>query len=179
MNTDEEDNAFWQEAVKGVRRVDFDLTSAVEKKTPRIVIKERPQYAVKQEFSSYSKNLEETAPGGIDKATLRRFKREEFPVEAVLDLHGLNEAQAFEKVDDFIPRNYNQGKRCVIIITGKGLSAPKDDDFYAERGVLKQRVPQWLNMVRLRAMILVYKHPSERLGGAGALYILLRRKKDF
>ena len=38
-------------------------------------------------------------------------------------------------------------------------------------------VPQWLNMPRLRALIVVYKHPSARLGGEGALYILLRRKK--
>ena len=42
----------------------------------------------------------------------------------------------------------------------------------------KKQVPQWLDMPQNRAMILTYKHPSERLGGSGALYILLKRNKN-
>jgi DNA-nicking Smr family endonuclease len=53
-----------------------------------------------------------------------------------------------------------------------------NDDVFAPKGVLRKQVPQWLNMPRLRGMILVYKHPSERLGGSGAVYILLRRNKE-
>ena len=93
-------------------------------------------------------------------------------------MHGLTENEAFERVNSFIVRCYNQGKRCVIIITGKGLSAKENDDFYVEHGVLRRRVPQWLNMPDLRSMILLYKHPSEKLGGTGVLYILLRRNKN-
>ncbi|MBP1531974.1 MAG: Smr/MutS family protein, partial [Alphaproteobacteria bacterium] len=121
--------------------------------------------------------IEDNEFGGIDSATLRKFKKEEFKTEAVIDLHGLTEDVAFEKVDEFIPRCYAQGKRCIIIITGKG-SAHKDEDIFAVKGVLRKSVPQWLNMPRLRSMILVYKHPSERLGGSGALYILLKRNKE-
>jgi len=122
--------------------------------------------------------LEDDEFGGIDKSTLKRFKREEFAVEAILDLHGKTEQQAFEQVDDFITQSYNLGRRCVIIITGKGLSVHPDDDFLTTKGILKKQVPQWLNMARLRGMILVYKHPSERLGGSGSLYILLRRHRS-
>ena len=65
-----------------------------------------------------------------------------------------------------------------MIITGKGIRVHPDEDIFAAKGVLRKQVPQWLNMARLRAMILIYKHPSEKMGGNGALYILLRRNKE-
>ena len=53
-----------------------------------------------------------------------------------------------------------------------------DDDIFAVKGILKKSVPQWLNLPHLRAAILIYKNPSAKLGGTGALYILLRRNKN-
>lgn len=180
MPVSEDDKNFWFESVKDVERKESNVhTEKTKQKAPKIEIREKRQYAKKQNFSSFSKALEDNEFGGIDKSTLKRFKREEFAVEAVLDLHGKTEQQAFELVDDFIAHSYNLGRRCVIIITGKGLSVHHDDDFLTTKGILKKQVPQWLNMARLRGMILVYKHPSERLGGSGALYILLRRHRDF
>jgi hypothetical protein len=76
----------------------------------------------------------------------------------------------------FMIRSYLASKRCVIIVTGKG-SPHQDEDVFAPRGVLKDRVPQWLATDELRQLILTYIHPSERLGGQGALYILLRRQR--
>ena len=73
---------------------------------------------------------------------------------------------------------YNCGKRCIIIITGKGLTVRENDDIFTSKGILKRQVPQWLNMPQLRAMILTYKNPSEKQGGSGALYILLKRNKN-
>ncbi len=170
------DEDFWFEAVKDVKKT--AKPKVVSKKTPqKIVLHERSSYATQQDFSTYSKFLDDFENGGIDNSTMRKFKREEFKVEAVLDLHGITENEAFEKVEDFIARNYTLGRRCVIIITGKGRPHNDEDDIFAPRGVLKQRVPQWLNMARIRSMILIYKHPSEKLGGVGALYILLRRAK--
>lgn len=177
MTVSSEDKNFWLEAVKDVVPQQKAPIIAANIETPKAEIKPKRFYATKQEFTTYSKALEDEAFGGIDKATLRRFKREEFKVEAVLDLHGLNEDEAFEKVDSFIAQCYVSKKRCVIIITGKG-GIHQQDDIFAPRGILKRSVPQWLNMPRLRSMILVYKNPSEKLGGSGALYILLKRNKE-
>jgi len=176
MVISKEDEAFWQETVKGVRRNKTATSVCSSAIKIKIEIKPHADYAVKQEFSAYSKSLDSFDNGGIDNTTLRKFKREEFKIEAVLDLHGLTEDEAFAKVDDFIAKSYALGRRCVIIITGKG-GLHNEDDIFAPRGVLKQRTPQWLDMPRLRALILIYKHPSEHLGGNGALYILLRRNK--
>lgn len=177
MTIDEFDKNFWLETVKGVEE-SKPVNSVIREKNKPINIKQHRQFSIIQEFTTYSKNLDDLETGGIDKATLRKFKREEFNIEAKLDLHGLTVDEAFIKVDNFIPQCYNQGKRCVIIITGKGLTTHEDDDIFTVKGILKRHVPQWLDMPRIRAMILTYKHPSEKLGGTGALYILLRRNKN-
>ena len=85
---------------------------------------------------------------------------------------------AFDAVESFIAKSYNHGLRCIIIVTGKGLNHNEDEDIFAQKGILRKSVPQWLNLPHLRAAILIYKHPSAKLGGDGALYILLRRNKN-
>lgn len=177
MLFDDEDELFWREVTKDIDKFPQTNITKNNKELPPVEIKEHRQYAVKQDFTTYSKALDDMEYGGIDKSTLNKFKKEEFKIEAVLDLHGYKEDDAFEKVEDFITRCYNKGKRCVIIVTGKGHQH-QSDDIYTPKGILKRQTPQWLNMPRIRSMILVYKNPSERLGGKGALYILLKRNKD-
>ena len=90
MSEQKEDEEFWFETVKDVKKtVSSQIVS--REKAYKPVIKEKVFYATKQEFSTYSKFLDDFESGGIDKSTLRKFKREEFKVEAVLDLHGLTE----------------------------------------------------------------------------------------
>lgn len=178
MQPDDEDKAFWFDAVCNINHEPqtgkYFFLSPVS--TKFIIPREHQYFATIQDFSTYSKALEDDAFGGIDKNTLHKFKREEFAIEATLDLHGKTENSAYEAVADFIPRCYASAKRCICIITGKGMNVHADNDIFPQKGVLKQLVPQWLNAPHLRGMILIYKHPSARLGGDGALYILLRRQ---
>ena len=92
-------------------------------------------------------------------------------------MHGYTEDRAYTAVDDFIKKAYLAQKRCVLIITGKGLAHDDNDDVLAFKGLLKEKVPQWLNTRELRPLILAFRHPDVKLGGSGALYILLRRKR--
>lgn len=178
--TDEEDTKFWMQQLEEVvpikhsEQIIENNSRKKDKIRPRI---NKEEYLTKQDFSLYSKYLDDHEFGGIDNSTLTKFKREEFKPEAVLDLHGFTENQAFEAVENFIAKCYNRGLRCIIIVTGKGLSHNNDEDIFAAKGVLRKSVPQWLNLPHLRSAILVYKNPSAKLGGAGALYILLRRNK--
>ena len=75
---------------------------------------------------------------------------------------------------DFIKAAYNSGKRCVLIVTGKGI----DDTLFSTKGVLRKSVPNWLSHSEISPLILGFKNPAEAKGGAGALYILLRKKLD-
>jgi len=115
--------------------------------------------------------LEHGSSAGIDKRKAARFRRGKLDIEATLDLHGMVRAEAHRALDAFLERCEAQGKRCVLVITGKGLS--KD-----EGGVLRQEVPRWLNEPANRARVLSFDYAQQRHGGMGALYVLLKRQRD-
>ena len=169
---DGEDNFFWEEAIKDVKPLQKDDVVVGVKKIKSV--KNKPTRTVPLKF--YKHDVDLGVSSDIDRNTMRRFKREEFPIEGTLDLHGYTEDRAFKAVHDFITSSYLAGKRCVLIVTGKGLNHV-DEDVFAFKGVLKKAVPRWLKEDNLRQLILSYIHPSEKLGGAGALYILLRRHR--
>ena len=170
------DDESWNEAIKGVSPL---------KKSPRDTGRKSKAFHVVPKVSANTvyrgnrlQDLEFGKTADIDASTAKKFKDGSFKIEEELDLHGCTEDAAFDKVINFVKNAYIKGRRCVAIITGKGLHVEKGDEIFKSRGVLKERVPQWLNLPRLRAMIMIYKHPSERMGGKGALYILLKRKRS-
>lgn len=121
-----------------------------------------------------------TVPQGhdVDRNTLKRFQKGQMPIEARLDLHGMNQGQAHEALRAFIAASYAAGRRCVIVITGKGLTGKTSEEWgNAKPGVLKQRVPEWLEDAALKPYILQISKAQRKDGGDGALYVLLRRKR--
>ncbi len=87
-------------------------------------------------------------------------------IEARLDLHGKTQDEAHRELSSFIARAQAQGKRLALVITGKGREG---------KGVLRESVPRWLNEPALRGRVLALTNAQPRDGGAGALYVLLRR----
>jgi DNA-nicking Smr family endonuclease len=161
----------WDEAVKGVKKIKTNR-HVDEIKPKEIVIRADKVKTVTFDVLKNSQSVQKDDFSQMDGSLAKRFKREEFKPQAVLDLHGITEKAAFDRVCDFIKSAYDSGKRCVLIITGKGL----DEEIFSTRGVLRKSVPQWLSGSEISPLILAYKNPSEALGGAGALYILLRKK---
>jgi DNA-nicking Smr family endonuclease len=116
----------------------------------------------------------ELAPGrfaGVDKRLAERLRRGQLPVEAMLDLHGLTQEEAHRQLDGFLALSAQAGRRCVLVITGKGVWRP-------ESGVLREMVPRWLNEAPNRARVLAIAHAQPRHGGTGALYLLLKRRRE-
>jgi len=109
---------------------------------------------------------------GVDKRTFERLKRGKMSIEARLDLHGHTQEAAHRALDAFIEAAYDAGRRCVLVITGKGLRGEE-----GHRGVLREKVPQWLSSGRLNPMIVSWQPAQLRDGGEGALYILIRRRR--
>lgn len=171
---DAEDENFWAEITRNITKT---IQPEEPPAKPLIMLEIKPTVDLTAVYSGETlTDLQNGNTDNIDNQTAKRFKRSEFPVEATLDLHGKTEDQAFAAVDEFIRRAWLGGKRCVIIITGKGYHQ-EDSDYFNPKGKLKERVPLWLNRRELRPLILAYKHPEAKLGGSGALYILLRRKR--
>jgi DNA-nicking Smr family endonuclease len=105
---------------------------------------------------------------GIDRASAERLKRGLHRIEVRLDLHGMTRAEAHRALSAFITASREAGRRCVLVITGRGLgqSGP---------GVLKSSVPRWLEEPALRRQILAIAPAQPHHGGGGAIYLLLRR----
>jgi DNA-nicking Smr family endonuclease len=119
---------------------------------------------------------------GLDKASAERLKRGQYPIEARIDLHGMTQDDAHGTLGDFIAASARAGRRCVLVITGKGLrrlddDRPGPDSRRGEIGILRNAVPRWLNEAPNRARILAFAAAQPRDGGGGALYVLLRRSR--
>ncbi len=112
------------------------------------------------------------APGrfaDIDKRTAERFRKGELAIEATLDLHGLIQTEAHRRLDAFIERAAAAGTRMLLVVTGKGQNGG---------GVLRDSVPRWLAEPGLRPRVLALAHAQPKHGGGGALYVLLRKKRE-
>jgi DNA-nicking Smr family endonuclease len=120
------------------------------------------------EMAGSDTSIEGSAPG-IDARLLRSLRRGDFSLQGQLDLHGMSAAQAQEAVERFLSESRRAGKRCVLIVHGRGLNSPD------QIPVLKQRLQGWLNQKRIGQMVLAFATARPQDGGAGALYVLLRR----
>jgi DNA-nicking Smr family endonuclease len=112
----------------------------------------------------------------------RRLKRDlargRNAVDSAIDLHGMNQAEAHRALRGFLFTAQSQGDRLVIVVTGKGGSKARLDAgaWIDEPGVLKRLVPHWLHEADLRAVVLGFEEAGRAHGGAGALYVRLRRR---
>lgn len=107
----------------------------------------------------------------IDRRTADRFRRGQLVIEGRIDLHGMTQAQAHNALAGFVHRAWHEGRRCVLVITGKGT-------YTGGTGVLRQAVPRWLADGALRPMVLAVQPAQLRDGGDGALYVLIKRRRD-
>ena len=102
----------------------------------------------------------------LSKKNIRDFNKGNVFIENKLDLHGFNQEDAKNLLEDFINQSIENGKRLILIITGKGKEG---------EGVIKNNIISWLNNKSLRNRILAVNHASKKHGGSGAIYILLRK----
>lgn len=117
----------------------------------------------------------------MDRRTAQRLQRGRLPIEATLDLHGMTQAAAHDALAGFILRSEALGRRCVLVVTGKGSSGRGFGAREAgggEPGVLRRQVPLWLNQLPLRARVLAFDFARPEHGGTGALYVLLKRRRE-
>jgi len=105
----------------------------------------------------------------IDRRTKQRLARGATEIGGRLDLHGLTQAEAHAALARFLHGAQARDVKVVLVITGKGGS---DGD---GRGVLKRQVPMWLEGPELRSLVIGYDNAGIGHGGAGALYVRVRR----
>ncbi len=114
-------------------------------------------------------------PPKMDMRKHRNLKRGKLRPDARIDLHGMTVAQAHPALIGFIQRAFSDGKRLVLVITGKGKEKDDGGPIPVRYGVLRHQVPHWLHSAALRPMVLQVLQAHPRHGGSGAYYVYLRR----
>ena len=142
--------------------------------------------AAKKEAKETAKPAPKPAPRAhtpsLDGRTSERLRRGQLEPQSRLDLHGFTEAAAHRALERFLRTAHVQGARLVLVVTGKGLKPPGDDEPFdlelhtRSRGVLKAMVPRWLKEAALAPLVADVRSAHRKHGGTGALYIYLRKR---
>ena len=111
----------------------------------------------------------ECANPGACREVLRRLHAGRYAIQDHVDLHGLSVAEAAPVMERFIRRSVERGLRAVLVVHGRGLTSPG-------KPVLKQKVLHWVTRGRLRKWVIALTSARSCDGGAGATYLLLRRR---
>ena len=115
--------------------------------------------------------------GGGDPKEARKVARGRREIDASLDLHGLTQDQAYQRLVRFVDFAAASGARTLLVVTGKGRGERPVPFAEAPRGILRERFLAWVEAEPLAARIASVRPAHQRHGGRGAFYVLLRRKR--
>lgn len=173
----EEDNLF-SRAMQGIR----PLAGKGREVPPETAPRETPDVAVGHPLQDFMDGMVEFALEytdeyleghvvGLDALTIGKLRAGQYSPEGHLDLHGLNALQAYEALLGFVRGAYHKGMRTVLLIPGRGRNSPDG------MGVLREKLQAWLTHDPFKRVVLAFCTAQPAHGGAGALYVLLRKYK--
>jgi DNA-nicking Smr family endonuclease len=109
-----------------------------------------------------------TLDGGWD----RRLSRGIVSPDSSIDLHGHTLDRAYARIDFGLETAIQRGDRVVLLVTGK----PRAEGVREGRGAIRAVISDWLAASRHASAIAAVRPAHPRHGGAGALYLILRRR---
>ena len=119
----------------------------------------------------------EKLSGPIDDKTARKLLRGRLSIDARLDLHGMTQQQAHDRLAAFLRDSHRRGARHVLVITGKGRDGAEHVIAPHRHGILRHSLPHWLSAPPLAGRVLDLAPAHRKHGGGGAYYVYLRRQR--
>jgi DNA-nicking Smr family endonuclease len=172
------DRDLFRQSVGEVRAVNNDKVQLKPNDLPKAFPKSKP-YDLNEDWHntidsdidsvSHEETLSFTAHG-IQNSVLAKLRKGFFGVQAEIDLHGLNSETAKQQLLHFLHDSTKAGYRCVHIIHGKGYRSTDSHP------VLKNNLNRWL---RQHKDVQAFCSASQRHGGAGAVYVLLKISREY
>lgn len=111
----------------------------------------------------------------LDGSWERRIKRGQLEPDIAIDLHGNSLATAHQRLDRALAEAVADGVRVLLVITGKSREKAGSQD-RPGRGAIRAEIAHWLDRSPFSANIASIRNAHPRHGGAGALYVIMRRK---
>jgi DNA-nicking Smr family endonuclease len=181
---EQDDDVLFQEAMKDVAPLNETRKKIVRSPSRREELADRLQSQEERERHylaalvkdssawdiSFSDEYMMGAVSGLGPKVMRRLKRGEFSVQDYIDLHGLKKKEAEEVVREFLINSYQKGFRCVLIVHGRGLGSVD------HQPAIKKELPVWFRRGILKRIVLAFVTARPCDGGAGALYVLLKKR---
>lgn len=112
-------------------------------------------------------------PNTLDGSWDKKLGRGLVSPDCSIDLHGHNLSTAYATLDGALEQAIRMGDRVVLLVTGKP-PRPESERPHS-RGAIRAAVGDWLAGSRHAGSIAAVRGAHPRHGGAGALYIILRR----
>jgi DNA-nicking Smr family endonuclease len=178
-NISDDDNALWEYLTSDVTPIDRQAPlkdDAPKTKTRKPSPRTAPTTSAFDPPPAPPPKPRQSAPSSeIDKRTNDRLRKGQMPIDARIDLHGMNQHDARTNLTRFLQIAHTRGQRCVLVITGKGQK--NRDPLAPATGILKTKTADWLREPPLNTLILKTHPAKPKDGGNGALYVLLRRQR--
>jgi DNA-nicking Smr family endonuclease len=164
-----DEQALWARVVESVR----PLRAVSPRPTPEPLPEAPPPPAAARAAPRRSPPSARGRGGTLDGGWDRRLARGLVQPDATLDLHGHDLATAYALLDRRLEAAIAGGLRVLLLVTGKPPGAERP----VKRGAIRAAVGDWLAASRHGADIAAVRAAHPRHGGAGALYIVLRRRR--
>lgn len=170
---DSDDFALFREAMQDVKPL--AKTGKITRSDPGRQPVFQPDSCISPDtYNTFSGNLQldlvesedwSFARSGLQRSTLRKLRRGNWPVQDGLDLHGLNRDEACQLLAVFLDKGVARGFRCVRIIHGRGLGSKNS------RPILKILTG---SLLMQHHDVLAFCQALPEHGGSGAVLVLLR-----
>ena len=175
---------FFLKKMKGVKPIKKDPTNKIKIIENKIIEKKNTKLTqvvsnqIKPKEINTRKTEYKISFGEINKD----LKKGRIKIDRRLDLHGYSILDAYEKFKDEVIKLYNKNKRCMLIITGKGVHLKRTENTKENpklfHGKIKKSIIDWIKEDQFKNYILTYQDAGFDHGGDGALFVYLRRKKN-
>ena len=114
---------------------------------------------------------------GLDAGWDKRLLKGTISPDFTLDLHGSTLDQAHMRLDHGLTLALAQGARVVLLITGRARPHEGPADRGSQRGAIRAKYLDWLAHGSHAGAIAAVRGAHPRHGGAGAVYIILKRPR--
>ena len=113
----------------------------------------------------------------LDATWDRKLAKGLVPPDFTLDLHGHSLDAAHARLDSGITQALAQGARVLLLITGRPRPADDRNARGERRGAIRAKFLDWLAAGPHAGRIAAVRPAHPRHGGAGAVYLVLRRAR--
>ncbi|MCW1402193.1 Smr/MutS family protein [Novosphingobium sp. MW5] len=113
---------------------------------------------------------------GLDSTWDRKLAKGVVAPDFTIDLHGHSLDTAWSRLDHGLILAESQGARIVLVVTGRPRPVDRGSP-QGQRGVIRAKLLDWLAAGSHASRIAAVRGAHPRHGGAGALYLVLRRPR--